>query len=358
MEVYCVQRIMVRPGNASCTGTLSDVLFAAGYNGVHRSADGGMTWAEVRPVPNRRECPGPLGYYDVAVSGQVVVAVATIEEGNGNCKIGYRFLRSRDDGETWSTKGFAHSQAIVMNAAGTIFIGVVGGIGRSTDEGETWEVVLERDDFPVIALALNSEEHLFASVGRGRDQGSSWVGRGVYRSTDDGDTWQPVNSGLTDTTITALSVHIDGQLFAGTASGGVFRSTDNAETWTAINDGLTNLSVSALTPAGPEAVQCCPRSMLRSKTLSVPAKTTPLDVAKRERTWRPGSAGGSQKGSCAVAPSVIKSPIRLTRSRVNRVERVMTFFLPSKGCRFRSVFYFSKSILPCCTNVPATIRYR
>ena len=56
-----------------------------------------------------------------------------------------------------------------------------------------------------------------------------------------------VVSDSTDTTITALSVHTDGQLFAGTASGGVFRSTDNAETWTAINDGLTNLSITALT---------------------------------------------------------------------------------------------------------------
>ena len=225
----------------------SGVLYAAGYNGVHRSVDEGVTWVDLLPAPTRDLCPGSLGYYDIAVSNQVVVAVATIEEGSGNCKIGYRFLRSRDEGQTWSTQGFAHSQAIVMNAASTIFIGVDRGIGRSADEGETWEVVLERDDFPVIAFSLNAEDHIFAGVGRGRDPGSNRVGRGVYRSTDDGDTWEAVNTGLTDTTITALTVHSDGQLFAGTATGGVFRSTDNAETWAAVNDGLTNLSVTALT---------------------------------------------------------------------------------------------------------------
>ena len=191
----------------------SGVLFAVGYYGVHRSADEGMTWAEVLPTPTRDLCRGPLGYYDVAVLDQTIMAIGVVEEGNGNCKIGYRFFRSTDGGETWSTRGFSYSQAIVMNAAGTIFIGSFGGrrggVGRSTDKGETWEVVLERAYYlPVIALVLNSEEHIFAGIGPGY---GNWLGsRGVYRSTNDGDTWEPVNTGLTDTTITALAVHTDG----------------------------------------------------------------------------------------------------------------------------------------------------
>lgn len=234
------------PGINALAEDVSGVLFAVGYNGIHRSSDEGMTWTELLPTPTRRECRVALGYYDIAVSGQTVVAVGVVEEGNGNCKIGYRFLRSSDGGETWSTRGFSHSQAVVMNTVNSIFIGADRGIGRSKDEGETWESVLVRDDFPVIALALNPEDHLFAGVGRGRDHGN-WIGRGVYRSTDGGETWLPVNTGLTDTTITALTVHTDGQLFAGTENGGVFRSTNNGETWTALNDGLTNLSVTALT---------------------------------------------------------------------------------------------------------------
>ena len=229
----------------------SGVLFAVGFNGIHRSADEGMTWAELLPTPTRDLCRSALGYYDVAVSDQSVVAVGTIEEGNGNCKLGGRFYRSTDGGETWTERGFTYSQAMAVNRANTIFVAETagdGGVLRSTDEGETWERVLYRDTFPVIALVLNSEEHLFAGVGRGYYIGESvWVSWGVYRSTDDGDTWKPVNTGLTDTTITALTVHTDGQLFAGTANGGVFRSTDNGETWTAINDGLTSLSVTALT---------------------------------------------------------------------------------------------------------------
>jgi hypothetical protein len=39
-------------------------------------------------------------------------------------------------------------------------------------------------------------------------------------------------------------------LFAGTDGGGIFLSTDNGQNWTAVNSGLTNLSINALTVSG------------------------------------------------------------------------------------------------------------
>ena len=44
----------------------------------------------------------------------------------------------------------------------------------------------------------------------------------------------------------ALARNSMGHIFVGTQGGGVFRSTDNAETWTGINDGLTATNVRAL----------------------------------------------------------------------------------------------------------------
>ena len=44
----------------------------------------------------------------------------------------------------------------------------------------------------------------------------------------------------------ALARNAIGDVFVGTQGGGVFRSTDNAETWTGINNGLTDTNVQAL----------------------------------------------------------------------------------------------------------------
>ena len=56
---------------------------------------------------------------------------------------------------------------------------------------------------------------------------------GVFKSTDAGDSWQAMNTGLTDTTIAALALHPTqpSRVYAVTASGTVWRSTDGAATW-------------------------------------------------------------------------------------------------------------------------------
>jgi photosystem II stability/assembly factor-like uncharacterized protein len=57
---------------------------------------------------------------------------------------------------------------------------------------------------------------------------------GVYRSSDMGENWLPVNNGLHNKSVQILTR--DGSfLFAGTSADGIFRSPDNGETWTAIN---------------------------------------------------------------------------------------------------------------------------
>jgi len=53
---------------------------------------------------------------------------------------------------------------------------------------------------------------------------------GVYRSTDNGDTWKSMNSGLPNAYICDLVV-IDSMLYAATYSSGLYRSTDNGFNW-------------------------------------------------------------------------------------------------------------------------------
>ncbi|MCS6804547.1 MAG: hypothetical protein RMM98_13855 [Acidobacteriota bacterium] len=64
------------------------------------------------------------------------------------------------------------------------------------------------------------------------------VGGGVFRSRDNGQTWQPVNTGLTNLNVSAFVVKFTGDIFAGT-HGGIFRSRNNGNSWQPVNTGLT-----------------------------------------------------------------------------------------------------------------------
>jgi photosystem II stability/assembly factor-like uncharacterized protein len=72
---------------------------------------------------------------------------------------------------------------------------------------------------------------------------------GVFRSTDDGQTWLATDSSRTVRFVTSLQVLGD-TLFAGTFGGGVFRSTDGGASWTTANGGLTSTNVFDLLSSG------------------------------------------------------------------------------------------------------------
>jgi photosystem II stability/assembly factor-like uncharacterized protein len=77
-------------------------------------------------------------------------------------------------------------------------------------------------------------------------------GDGVFLSTDNGASWTPVDSGLTNTYVSALAYSPNGSggpnLFAGTDVE-VFRSTDDGKSWKVILDGVDR--VHGLAVAGP-----------------------------------------------------------------------------------------------------------
>ena len=79
--------------------------------------------------------------------------------------------------------------------------------------------------------------------------GSSY--NGMFRSTDNGESWKEVNSGLANTSVFSLISH-DSTLFAGTFGSGIFLSTDNGESWTSFSSGLNAFNVYSLAINGNE----------------------------------------------------------------------------------------------------------
>jgi len=72
-------------------------------------------------------------------------------------------------------------------------------------------------------------------------------GGGVFRSMNNGDSWEPANMGLANEHVRGLAVkNSNGHIFAGTFGGGVFRATNSSAGWEPINAGLTNGDILAL----------------------------------------------------------------------------------------------------------------
>lgn len=125
---------------------------------------------------------------------------------------------------------------------GTLYAGSFNrGLFRSDDDGDTWQPVNNGlTDLATRDLAFGDDD-MYVLLG----------GNGPFRSTDGGETWTPPGTGLPDFFPSYASVAVfDGSAFAGTASNhqvfGVWRSDDDGATWRAVGDISTPHAVYGL----------------------------------------------------------------------------------------------------------------
>ena len=127
----------------------------------------------------------------------------------------------------------------------TFYFGAVaGGVWKSTDGGQYWENISDGyfNTSAIGALAVSKADPNVIYVGTGETtiRGNVSHGDGVYKSTDGGRTWR--NVGLRDTRhIGDIEIHPDnpdivyvaalGHAWGPNEERGVFRSTDGGETW-------------------------------------------------------------------------------------------------------------------------------
>ena len=183
--------------------------------GVWRTTNAGISWENLTDKDFRA---GSVGAVTVAPSDPNVIYVGMGSAcPRGNVSIGDGMYRSTDAGASWQHIGLERSGAISRvrvhpDDPNVLWVGVLGqifgsnperGVYRSTDGGETWEQVLSiSDDAGIADLELDpfNPRVLYAAAWRverkpwtlidGSDEG------GLFRSTDGGDTWERLEGGL------------------------------------------------------------------------------------------------------------------------------------------------------------------
>ncbi len=195
-------------------------LYAA-YDDLYLTTDRGMSWTIDTGLSTVTIIGNTTIYYTISALGVLGMNLFAELYGGG-------LYRSTDGGVSWSSADSGLNEENVISFAeigSKLFVGVQGnGVYRSTDNGTSWTLAGLSDEESINAIAV-SGTNLFAATGNVITNG------GVFRSTDSGTSWTVENTGLTDTTVTALMAS-GTNLFAGTRNGGVFLTTNNGASWT------------------------------------------------------------------------------------------------------------------------------
>jgi photosystem II stability/assembly factor-like uncharacterized protein len=197
-------------------------VFYIGFDdgGVWRSTDYGSTWGPLFD----HEPTGAIGAIAVAASDPNVIYVGT---GAGiirpDLAVGDGIYKSTDAGKTWVHLGLGDTQMIAMidvdpSNPNRLFVAALGhpygpnaerGVFRSTDGGQSFQKVLYKDEYtsandvridpsnPTIVYATLWQQQQAFIEGGAFDA----PGGGIFKSTDGGTTWKQLSDGLPATLV-------------------------------------------------------------------------------------------------------------------------------------------------------------
>ena len=193
-----------------------NVFYIGAVNGgVWKTTDFGRTW---QPIFDH-EPTGSIGALEVAPSDPNVIYVAS---GEGlhrpDLSVGDGIYKSTDGGATWTQLGLRDGQQISQIAIdphdpNRLFVAVAGhpygpnperGIYRSTDGGQSFQKVLYKDEnigAGDVKIDPSDSNVVYATLWEAREgpwENGEWsgTGGGIFKSTDGGQNWRALAGGL------------------------------------------------------------------------------------------------------------------------------------------------------------------
>ena len=196
--------------------------------GVWRTQDAGTTWENI----SDGYFGGSIGAVEVAQSDPNVIYVGGGEETvRGNVSSGYGVFKSTDAGKTWESKGLPNSRHIPRMRVhpkneNIVYAAVLGniykestdrGVYKSTDGGDSWSKILYTNDMAgAVDLILdpNNPRILYAATWRIQrtpySLSSGGEGSALWKSEDEGATWTEIstNKGFPQGTLGKMGITV------------------------------------------------------------------------------------------------------------------------------------------------------
>ena len=238
-----------------------NIVFAATASaGVWRTTNNGVTWEPVfdeQPVSS-------IGDIAVAPSDPSIVWVGSGESNNRQSSSwGNGVYKSTDGGDSWTNVGLEdtlHIGRIVIHPTNpeVVYVAATGhlwgpnddrGLYKTTDGGQTWTntLFIDRDTgMTDVAMDPVSPGTLYAASYQRRRTAFGFSGggpgSGIYKTTNGGESWRRLTDGLPDGITGRVGLDIyrsDPRIVYAVvqnANGGMFRSDDRGESWTRMSD--------------------------------------------------------------------------------------------------------------------------
>jgi len=228
------------------------VFMAVSDNGLMVSPDNGTTW--------QRKMSGVVDGHaqEIEISRQdSAVMYLLINPWEKKKRIA--LYRSNDGGEHWNDVGFSLPDSPLPR------LGYVDGLATNIE--------IDHADDRIVYVATN--------------------GYGIFKTTDSGRTWSPLNSGITTPYVRGPSAllmhpHDSSVLFASTQAGGLYRTTDAGRLWHRMPTGHNFTFGMAIDPGDPSRIYvgCPAKKIVRTtdggatwRETTLPGKTSPTIAA-------------------------------------------------------------------------------
>lgn len=282
-------------GPAMMSGRIADVAIhpkddniwyiAVGSGGVWKTLNAGVTW---KPIFDNQSAYS-IGCVTIDPNEPNTVWVGTGENVGGR-HIGYGdgIYRSDDGGMTWKNLGLKkseHISKIIVHPTNSdiVWVAVQGplwkkggerGVYKTTDGGKTWNKTLGDEEWvgvTEIVIDSNNPDRLYAATWQRHRTVAAYMGggpgSGLYKSSDGGDTWEKLKTGLPKSNMGKIGLTISPQqpnvLYAAIEldrrTGAIYRSADGGSSW----KKMSNTVSGATGPHYYQELYACPHNFDR-----------------------------------------------------------------------------------------------